>query len=34
MIKPMVVCFCSIGEVEGGGRGGGGWLGTVASYSG
>ena len=33
MIKPMVVCFCSIGEVEGGG-GGGGWLGTVASYSG
>ena len=33
MIKPMVVCFCSIGEVEGGG-GGGGWLGPVASYSG
>ena len=22
MTKPMVVCFCSIGEVEGGGGGG------------
>ena len=29
MIKPMVVCFCSIGEGQGGG--GAAWVGAVAT---